>query len=77
MEDLASPNSLSADLADADLLLNKIQVSYLSAMQDMQANGAVLGRISNMFGVKLLMLLNILLHQLMMMRMFTLQHVQC
>jgi len=50
MEDLASPNSLSADLADADLLLNNIQVSYLSAMQDMQANGAQLGRISNMFG---------------------------
>jgi len=50
MEDLASPNSLSADLADADLLLNNIQLSYLSAMQDMQSNGAQLGRISNMFG---------------------------
>jgi hypothetical protein len=50
MEDLASPNSLSADLADADLLLNNIQVSYLSAMQDMQSNGAQLARISNMFG---------------------------
>jgi len=50
MEDLASPNSLSADLADADLLLNKIQLSYVSAMQDMQSNGAQLSRISNMFG---------------------------
>jgi hypothetical protein len=50
MEDLTDPNSLSPDLADADLLLNNIQVSYLSAMQDMQSNGAQLGRISNMFG---------------------------
>ena len=50
MEDLASPNALSADLADADLLLNSIQLSYLSAMQDMQYNGAALGRISNMSG---------------------------
>ena len=50
MEDLASPNSLSPDLADADLLLNNIQLSYLSAMRDMQYNGAALGRISNMSG---------------------------
>ena len=50
LEDLASPNALSPDLADADLLLNSIQVSYLSAMQDVQANGAALGRISYMFG---------------------------
>ena len=50
LEDLASPNSLSPDLADADLLLNKIQISFLSAMQDMQYNGAALGRISYMGG---------------------------
>jgi len=50
MEDLASPNSLSPDLADADLLLNNIQLSYIGAMQDMQGNGAALGRISNMSG---------------------------
>ena len=50
MEDLASPNALSPDLADADLLLNNIQLSYLGAMQDMQYNGAALGRIANMFG---------------------------
>ena len=50
MEDLASPNSLSADLADADLLLNNIQIAYLSAMQDMEFNGAALGRISHMGG---------------------------
>ena len=50
MEDLASPNSLSADLASADLLLNNVQISYLSAMQDMQYNGAALGRISHMGG---------------------------
>ena len=50
MEDLASPNSLSPDLADADLLLNNIQLSYLGAMQDMQYNGAALGRIQNMSG---------------------------
>ena len=50
LEDLASPNALSADLADADLLLNSIQVNYLGAMQDMQFNGAALGRISYMGG---------------------------
>ena len=50
LEDLVSPNALSADLADADLLLNSIQVSYLGAMQDMQYNGAALGRISYMGG---------------------------
>ena len=50
MEDLASPNSLSPELADADLLLNNIQLSYLGAMQDMQYNGAALGRIQNMSG---------------------------
>jgi len=50
MEDLTDPNSLSPDLADADLLLNNIQIDYLSAMQDFQGNGAALGRISNMFG---------------------------
>ena len=50
LEDLASPNSLSPDLADADLLLNNIQKAFLSAMQDMQWNGAALGRISYMGG---------------------------
>ena len=50
LEDLVSPNALSPDLADADLLLNSIQVSYLGAMQDMQYNGAASGRISYMGG---------------------------
>jgi hypothetical protein len=50
LEDLASPNSLSPDLADADLLLNRVQLSFVSAMQDMQYNGAALGRISYMGG---------------------------
>ena len=50
LEDLQTPNALSADLADADLLLNNIQLSFLSAMQDMQYNGAALGRISYMGG---------------------------
>ena len=50
LEDLASPNALSADLADADLLLNSIQINYIGAMQDMQYNGAALGRISYMGG---------------------------
>jgi len=50
LEDLASPNSLSPDLADADLLLNNIQIAFLGAMQDMQYNGASLGRISYMGG---------------------------
>jgi len=50
LEDLASPNSLSPDLADADLLLNNIQIAFLGAMQDMQYNGAALARISYMGG---------------------------
>ena len=50
LEDLVDPNALSPDLADADLLLNTIQVSYVGAMQDMQYNGAALGRISHMGG---------------------------
>jgi hypothetical protein len=50
MEDLADPNSLSPDLASADLLLNSIQLNYLGAMQDMEYNGAALGRISHMSG---------------------------
>jgi len=50
LEDLTDPNSLSADLADADLLLNNIQLNFLGAMQDQQANGAQLARISNMRG---------------------------
>jgi len=50
LEDLTDPNALSPDLADADLLLNTIQVNYLGAMQDMQYNGAALGRISHMGG---------------------------
>ena len=50
LEDLASPNALSPDLADADLLLNTIQVNYIGAMQGMQGNGAALGRINYMFG---------------------------
>ena len=50
LEDLVSPNALSPDLADADLLLNQVQVNYLGAMQDMQSNGAALARINYMFG---------------------------
>ena len=36
LEDLASPNALSADLADADLLLNQVQLNYLGSMINMQ-----------------------------------------
>ncbi|MDG1681833.1 MAG: SusD/RagB family nutrient-binding outer membrane lipoprotein [Flavobacteriaceae bacterium] len=50
LEDLTDPNSLSPDLADADLLLNTIQLNFLGAMQDQQSNGSALGRITNMFG---------------------------
>ena len=50
LEDLTDPNSLSPDLADADLLLNTIQLNFLGAMQDQQSNGSELGRITNMFG---------------------------
>ena len=50
LEDLASPNALSADLADVDLLLNSIQLNYLSAMGNMHGTSAPLARIQYMFG---------------------------
>jgi hypothetical protein len=50
LEDLASPNALSADLADADLLLNQVQLNYLGAMQNMQGTSSDLARLTSMFG---------------------------
>ncbi len=50
MEQLASPNELSADQADADLLLNSIQLAYVSNQRTFQANSAELGRIDYMSG---------------------------
>ena len=50
LEQLASPNALSADQADPDLLLNSIQLSYRVSQRTFQANSAELGRISYMFG---------------------------
>jgi hypothetical protein len=50
LEQLASPNDLSADQADPDLLLNSIQLAYRGAQRTFQANSADLGRIDYMFG---------------------------
>ena len=50
LEDLASPNALSADLADVDLLLNSIQLNYLGSMGNMHGTSAPLARIQYMFG---------------------------
>jgi hypothetical protein len=50
LEQLASPNALSTDQADPDLLLNSIQLSYRGSQRTFQANSAELGRITNMFG---------------------------
>ena len=50
LEDLASPNALSADLADVDLLLNSIQLNYLGSMGNMHGTSSSLARISHMGG---------------------------
>jgi len=50
LEQLASPNALSTDQADPDLLLNSIQLSYRGSQRSFQANSADLGRIDYMFG---------------------------
>tara|TARA_B100000795_G_scaffold268348_1_gene255148 strand:+ start:145 stop:1977 length:1833 start_codon:yes stop_codon:yes gene_type:complete len=50
LEQLASPNALSTDQADPDLLLNSIQLSYRGSQRTFQANSADLGRIDYMFG---------------------------
>lgn len=50
LEQLTSPNALSTDQADPDLLLNSIQLSYRVSQRTFQANSAELGRISYMSG---------------------------
>lgn len=50
MELLASPNALSSDQSDPDLLLNSIQLSYRGSQRTFQANSSDLGRVSYMFG---------------------------
>jgi hypothetical protein len=50
LELLTSPNELSVDQADPDLLLNSIQLSYRVSQRIFQANSADLGRIDAMFG---------------------------
>jgi hypothetical protein len=50
LEQLASPNELSSDQADPDLLLNSIQLAYRVTQRTFQANSAELGRIDYMFG---------------------------
>ena len=50
LEILTSPNELSVDQADPDLLLNAMQLSYRGSQRTFQANSAELGRISYMFG---------------------------
>jgi len=50
LEQLTSPNALSPDQADADLLLNNIQLTYRSSQRRFQGVSADLGRIDYMFG---------------------------
>jgi hypothetical protein len=50
LEQLASPNELSSDQADPDLLLNSVQLAYRLSQRSFQANSADLGRINYMFG---------------------------
>ncbi|MCK5401387.1 MAG: SusD/RagB family nutrient-binding outer membrane lipoprotein [Flavobacteriaceae bacterium] len=50
LEDLASPNGLSPDQADADLLLNSIQLAYRSSIINFNNNNAELARIDYFFG---------------------------
>jgi len=47
---LTSPNALSPDKADADLLLNTIQLNYRSSMTTLNNRSAELSRIDYMFG---------------------------
>ena len=50
LEQLTSPNALSPDQADADLLLNNVQLTYRSSQRRFQGVSADLGRIDYMFG---------------------------
>ncbi len=50
LENLTDPNALSPDKADANLLLNSIQLDYRSSMITFNDNGADLARIDNFFG---------------------------
>jgi hypothetical protein len=50
LEQLTSPNALSPEQADADLLLNNIQLTYRGSQRTFQAVSADLGRVDFMFG---------------------------
>ena len=50
MELLASPNALSSDQADPDLLLNSIQLSYKGSQRSFSGNASGMARISYMGG---------------------------
>ena len=50
MELLASPNALSSDQADPDLLLNSIQLSYRGSQRSFSGNASGMARISYMGG---------------------------
>lgn len=50
LENVNNPNVLTPELADANLLLNSIQLNYRNAMTSFNNRGAELGRIDNMFG---------------------------
>jgi len=50
LEQLTNPNALSPDLADPDLLLNQIQLSYRVSQRDFEGISADFGRVSQMFG---------------------------
>ena len=50
LEQLTSPNALSPDQADPDLLLNSIQLSFRNSLTTFNNTSADLGRIDYMFG---------------------------
>ncbi|WP_224483788.1 SusD/RagB family nutrient-binding outer membrane lipoprotein [Robertkochia aurantiaca] len=50
MELLVSPNDLAADQADPNLLLNSIQLAYVSNLEEISDIGAEVTRIDYMFG---------------------------
>lgn len=50
LEQIENPNTLTPDQADPNLLLNSIQLAYLSNMGDFNANGSNITRIEQFFG---------------------------
>lgn len=50
LEQLENPNTLNPDQSDPDLLLNTVQLGYLTNMSTFNGNGSVLTRIEQFFG---------------------------